>query len=62
MPFSAGPRNCIGQRSAIYEQKLLLAKFVKTFSVRTNVDERELKLNMGLVTRPVNLVYEVTNR
>jgi len=62
LPFSAGPRNCIGQRFAMYEQKVLLAKFVKKFSVRTNVDEGELKINMGLVTRPVNVVYEITNR
>ena len=62
VPFSAGPRNCIGQRFAIYEQKVLLTKFLKRVRVRTSVPEERLEINQGLVTRPVNVEYRITKR
>uniref|UniRef100_A0A1I8NTI0 Cytochrome P450 n=1 Tax=Stomoxys calcitrans TaxID=35570 RepID=A0A1I8NTI0_STOCA len=32
-PFSAGPRNCIGQKFAMYEMKITLMKIVRTFEL-----------------------------
>lgn len=37
VPFSAGPRNCIGKRFALMEVKLLLAAVVRQFLVRSAV-------------------------
>jgi docosahexaenoic acid omega-hydroxylase len=33
IPFAAGPRNCIGQRFALMEEKIVLAKVLRHFSV-----------------------------
>lgn len=40
IPFSAGPRNCIGQKFALLEEKALLAMIFRKFKV-TSLDPRE---------------------
>lgn len=37
--FSAGPRNCIGQKFAMNEMKSMLAKFLYTFEVYASGEE-----------------------
>ncbi|GMS98279.1 hypothetical protein PENTCL1PPCAC_20454 [Pristionchus entomophagus] len=36
IPFSAGLRNCIGQRFALYEEKLMVAWILRRFSLHTD--------------------------
>lgn len=62
VPFSAGPRNCIGQRFAMYEQKVILTKFLKYFNVFTKVKQEDLEISIGLVTRPIDLFYVISKR
>ena len=45
IPFSAGPRNCVGQRFAIQEEKVLLCKFFRRFAVTCKDKEEELMIN-----------------
>ena len=40
IPFSAGPRNCIGQKFALLEEKALIAKIFRKFQV-TSLDSRD---------------------
>jgi len=34
MPFTLGPRNCIGQTLAMYEMKAIGASFVRNFNIK----------------------------
>ncbi|GMT23283.1 hypothetical protein PFISCL1PPCAC_14580, partial [Pristionchus fissidentatus] len=36
IPFSAGPRNCIGQRFAMFEEKIVIAWIVRNFRIQTS--------------------------
>ncbi|RWS12117.1 cytochrome P450 monooxygenase-like protein [Dinothrombium tinctorium] len=40
IPFSAGPRNCIGQKFALLEQKIIVANVIKHFKVKA-IDHRD---------------------
>lgn len=52
VPFSAGPRNCIGQRFALSELKIVLAFMLRNFRIES-VDARDKILsNMEMVLRP----------
>lgn len=53
IPFSAGPRNCIGQKFAAYEEKVVVSAILRNFKIRT-VDKREdVKMINELVLRPI---------
>ncbi|XP_068140567.1 cytochrome P450 4e3 [Drosophila tropicalis] len=43
VPFSAGPRNCIGQKFALLEIKTAISKVIRTFKVLPAVAELESK-------------------
>lgn len=54
VPFSAGLRNCIGQRFALMEEKVLLSSVLRAFRVEA-MEEREMLRPVGeLILRPEN--------
>ncbi|KAK8768427.1 hypothetical protein V5799_015108 [Amblyomma americanum] len=53
VPFSAGSRNCIGQKFAQLEEKILLAQILRNFHVESVVPIEDLKLQLEIVLRPL---------
>ncbi|OWF42681.1 cytochrome P450 4F8-like [Mizuhopecten yessoensis] len=51
VPFSAGPRNCIGQNFAMNEQRVLIARVIRRFKIKLD-PQHETKIFPEVVTRP----------
>ncbi|XP_062562699.1 cytochrome P450 4C1-like isoform X1 [Armigeres subalbatus] len=52
IPFSAGSRNCIGQRFAMLEMKTALIKLIGSYRVLPGESMKELRIKTDLVLRP----------
>ncbi|KAJ3287947.1 hypothetical protein HDU79_005313 [Rhizoclosmatium sp. JEL0117] len=62
LPFSIGPRGCIGRQFAIQEAKIGLAKFLRRFSF-TALDPEKVSYNPNVITTaPVNMWMKVSPR
>lgn len=53
LPFSAGPRNCIGQKFAVLEMKSTIVKVLERFELFLDPDY-ELVLLPEIVLKPLN--------
>ncbi|XP_029827749.4 cytochrome P450 4V2 [Ixodes scapularis] len=54
VPFSAGPRNCIGFKFAQLEDKILLAHIMRSFKVVSKIPMEDVQLSLELTLRPAN--------
>ncbi|XP_029157493.1 cytochrome P450 4C1-like [Nylanderia fulva] len=52
LPFSAGPRNCIGQRFAMLEMKAMIAPLVHNFYLEPVDHIKDIRLRADLIIRP----------
>ncbi|XP_063238472.1 cytochrome P450 4C1-like [Bacillus rossius redtenbacheri] len=52
IPFSAGPRNCIGQKFALLEEKIVLSSILRKFKISSTQKIEDIKLLPELVLRP----------
>ncbi|XP_020289589.1 cytochrome P450 4C1-like [Pseudomyrmex gracilis] len=57
LPFSAGPRNCIGQRFAMYEMKAMIASLIHHFYIEPVDLLKNLKIKADLILRPAHPVH-----
>uniref|UniRef100_A0A182PZ11 Uncharacterized protein n=1 Tax=Anopheles epiroticus TaxID=199890 RepID=A0A182PZ11_9DIPT len=56
IPFSAGPRNCIGQKFAVTELKSLVSKVLRNFELQPAEEEHEETFIAELILRPEHSV------
>uniref|UniRef100_A0A182JEX4 Uncharacterized protein n=1 Tax=Anopheles atroparvus TaxID=41427 RepID=A0A182JEX4_ANOAO len=52
IPFSAGPRNCIGQKFALLEEKSILSSILRRFRLRSVRTREQQTIMHELITRP----------
>nr|XP_022906724.1 cytochrome P450 4C1-like [Onthophagus taurus] len=52
VPFSAGPRNCIGQKFAMYEEKTILAAILTSYKITTIDSQSTVNELAELIMRP----------
>ncbi|XP_008336093.1 cytochrome P450 4V2-like [Cynoglossus semilaevis] len=52
IPFSAGLRNCIGQRFALMEEKVVLSSILRKFTIQSLQTREELQPIGELILRP----------
>nr|AGC22877.1 cytochrome P450 4C18 [Apolygus lucorum] len=52
IPFSAGPRNCIGQKFALLEMKIGVSTILRACKLTTTTNSRDLKYKMLIILQP----------
>ncbi|KFB40895.1 AGAP013241-PA-like protein [Anopheles sinensis] len=57
IPFSAGPRNCIGQKFAVAEIKSLVSKVLRNYEILPALGEHKESYVSELILRPGNGVF-----
>jgi len=63
VPFSAGPRNCIGQKFALLEEKIVLSQFLRRFNVTSLQSPEDLDLSAEIILRTQSgLSVKISNR
>ncbi|XP_049309424.1 cytochrome P450 4p1-like [Bactrocera dorsalis] len=56
VPFSAGQRNCIGQKFAMLEVKTVLVNIIKKFKISPLKKDQDVKLEAGMIIRTPNII------
>ncbi|XP_039479318.1 uncharacterized protein LOC120443936 [Drosophila santomea] len=57
IPFSAGQRNCIGQKFAMQEMKTLMVAVLKQFQILPEIDPKSIVFQTGLTLRTQNQIH-----
>lgn len=57
VPFAAGPRNCIGQRFALLEEKAVISSIVRNFKMKAVSKREDIKLLQEVVLRPADGIH-----
>ncbi|XP_050303110.1 cytochrome P450 4g15-like [Anthonomus grandis grandis] len=51
IPFSAGPRSCVGRKYAMLKLKILLSTIMRNFRVKSNLKEADYKLQGDIILK-----------
>ena len=59
VPFSAGHRNCIGQKFAMWEEKIFVYYVMSNFQINAVQKEDDIQECMDLVDKSANGLYRL---
>ncbi|UMM37758.1 hypothetical protein L5515_009424 [Caenorhabditis briggsae] len=67
VPFSAGPRNCIGQKFAMMEEKAVISWFFRKYRISANVAFEDNKILPEIIMKsslgfPVTITHRMDNK
>lgn len=51
IPFSAGPRSCVGRKYAMLKMKIILATAMRQFHVHSHLKEEDFRLQADLILK-----------
>lgn len=51
IPFSAGPRSCVGRKYAVLKLKVLLSTILRSFQVTSTVPEKDFRLQADIILK-----------
>lgn len=51
VPFSAGPRSCVGRKYAMLKLKIILSTILRNFRVRSDLKEEDFKLQADIILK-----------
>ncbi|XP_070169058.1 cytochrome P450 4C1-like [Polyergus mexicanus] len=57
IPFSAGPRNCIGQRFALLEEKAILTAILRKWKVKSVKTTDAIQYGLTIIYRPCEEIF-----
>lgn len=57
IPFSGGPRNCIGQKYAMLEAKIVLTEILRKWKVKSRDTHENVKAYNAIILRPHEGVF-----
>ncbi|GMS95442.1 hypothetical protein PENTCL1PPCAC_17617, partial [Pristionchus entomophagus] len=62
IPFSAGPRNCIGQKFAAYEEKIIMSWLLRRFRFESEESLTSQQFAAEAILRPINGIKVMVHR
>lgn len=51
IPFSAGPRSCVGRKFAMLKLKVLLSTILRNYKIKSNFSEKDFKLQVDIILK-----------
>lgn len=51
VPFSAGPRSCVGRKYAMLKLKILLSTILRNFRVKSDLKEKDFQLQADIILK-----------
>ncbi|XP_057340862.1 cytochrome P450 4g15-like [Microplitis mediator] len=51
VPFSAGPRSCVGRKYAMLKLKVLISTILRNYRIHSNVKEQDFKLQLDIILK-----------